>query len=154
MRHKAPSRARRDCALMPGMATHDTRAFARSALVAMGLLGLAACEASPTTAPSRATTAVVPGLDSVIRSALSAAAAATGIAARDLQVLSAESVTWPDGSVGCPLPGMMYTQALVPGYRVRIQAGTEVLNYHATRSGNVALCPAERVRPPLPDSDT
>ncbi len=49
---------------------------------------------------------------------------------------------------------MMYTQALVPGYRVRIQAGTEVLNYHATRSGNVALCPAERVRPPLPDSDT
>ena len=41
----------------------------------------------------------------------------------DLKVLSAEAVTWSDGSLGCPEPGMMYTQALVPGYRVQIRGG-------------------------------
>ena len=65
-------------------------------------------------------------------------------------MLSAEAVTWSDGSLGCPQPGMMYTQALVPGYRVRIQAGGQVLDYHAGRSGQPALCPAERAIDPIP----
>jgi hypothetical protein len=139
---------------MRGMPAHDTREFLRPAMVAMGLLGLAACEANPSTPPYRATPAVAADLDSVTRSALSAAAAATGIAARNLEVISAEAVTWPDGSLGCPQPGMMYTQALVPGYRVRIRAGGEVLDYHAGRTGQVAPCPADRARPPLPAQDT
>ena len=42
--------------------------------------------------------------------------------------VSAAAVTWSDGSAGCPEPGMMYTQALVPGYRIVLQAGDRVLN--------------------------
>lgn len=33
-------------------------------------------------------------------------------------LVSAEAVTWPDSSLGCPSPGVMYTQALVDGLRV------------------------------------
>lgn len=154
MRHKVHFLARRACDLMKGMPAPETREFVRLAVVAMGLLGLIACESDLPTSPSRATPAVSADLDSVTRSALSAAAEATGIATRDLEVLSAESVTWPDGSLGCPQPGMMYTQALVPGYRVRIRAGGEVLDYHAGRSGQAAPCPADRAQPPLPARDT
>jgi hypothetical protein len=65
-----------------------------------------------------------------------------------ITVVSAAAVTWSDGSAGCPEPGMMYTQALVPGYRIVLQAGDQVLNYHATRSGSPRYCPADRVMPP------
>jgi hypothetical protein len=92
-------------------------------------------------------------LESVTESALTDAAKRTGMKKADLKVLSAEAVTWPDGSLGCPQPGMMYTQALVPGYRVRIQAGGEVLEYHASRVGQAVFCPVERVQPPLLDAN-
>ena len=68
------------------------------------------------------------------------------------QVLVAESVIWSDGAMGCPRPGMLYTDALVPGYRVRLQLGQQVLDYHAGRDGKPWLCPAERVVAPVPDT--
>ena len=70
-----------------------------------------------------------------------------------LRVVDAAAVTWPDGSGGCPQPGVGYTQATVPGYRIRIQVGKLVLNYHATtHSPTPVLCPADRVQPPLAPS--
>jgi hypothetical protein len=36
-------------------------------------------------------------------------------------VVSSEDVTWSDGSLGCPEPGMRYTQALVNGTRVILE---------------------------------
>ena len=93
---------------------------------------------------------VVASLASVTEAALADAARRTGAKQSDLKVLSAEAVTWPDGSMGCPQPGMMYTQALVPGYRVRIEADGQVLDYHAGRSGRPGLCPAGRGTEPIP----
>jgi hypothetical protein len=92
-----------------------------------------------------------PGLEPMIRLALADAVRQTGKPAAELKVISAETVTWPDGSIGCPRPGMMYTQALVPGYRIRIQAGAARLDYHGSGTGEPALCPAGRARDPLPD---
>jgi hypothetical protein len=71
----------------------------------------------------------------------------------ELRVLSAEPVTWGDGSLGCPEEGMMYTQALVPGYRIRVQVQGRVLDYHASRDGRLVLCPEWRAVPPLTESD-
>jgi len=67
-------------------------------------------------------------------------------------LLSAERVTWPDGSLGCPMPGRMYTMALVPGYRIRIQSGTELLDYHASTRGQPLLCPPGQATGPAPRS--
>jgi hypothetical protein len=84
----------------------------------------------------------------VLEIALDDAARRTAVARADIRVISADAVTWTDGSIGCPQPGMMYTQALVPGYRVVLQAGPEQMFYHAGRDGRPLYCPAARAQPP------
>lgn len=58
----------------------------------------------------------------------------------DLAVVRAEAVTWNDGSLGCPQPGVMYTQALVDGYWVVLEVGGEEFDYRAAASGFFTLC--------------
>ena len=70
-----------------------------------------------------------------------------------IKVISEDAVTWPDGSLGCPQPGMVYTQALVPGYRIVLQAGEQTLNYHAMSRGKPVFCPASRVTAPVQGQD-
>ena len=77
------------------------------------------------------------------------AAQRAGVDASKVRVVAAESVTWSDGSLGCPEPGMMYTQALVPGYRVVIAVEGEDMTYHASESGDFRFC--EDPQPPLED---
>lgn len=93
-------------------------------------------------------------LQALIRTAMNDAAQRTGADEGTLKVVSAEAVTWPDGALGCPQPGMLYTQALVPGYRIRIDAGGRVLDYHGGRRGPPVFCPADRVTPPVADPRT
>ena len=136
----------------------DMRSMLRRGTSALAFTGIAACTAcasdagppSPPPAPSPAVTS----LATVTEQALADAARRSGLKRADLKVLSAEAVTWPDGSLGCPEPGRMYAQALVPGYRVTIGAGDQVLDYHAGRGGGPAFCPADRARDPLQDART
>ena len=83
-----------------------------------------------------------------VRAAIDDAAQRTGIPVANLKVASVELVTWLDGSLGCPEADMMYTQALVPGYRIRIEAGGKALDYHAGTRGQTLFCPPGRARPP------
>jgi hypothetical protein len=67
-----------------------------------------------------------------------------------IEIVEARSVTWPNGALGCPEPDMMYTQALVPGFYIRLQAGDQTYAYHAGRDGQPFACPDERSqRPPM-----
>ena len=63
-----------------------------------------------------------------------------GLAAEDVKVISVEAVNWPNGALGCARPGAMYTQAIVPGYRVVLEASGERYAYHASRKGEFKLC--------------
>jgi hypothetical protein len=101
-------------------------------------------EAQPSGAPSNTTNVLAPDLLAEI---VSTAAGQAGVETDAVRVVIAEHVTWSDGSIGCPEPGMMYTQALVPGYRVVLDAGGRQLNFHATESGDFRYC--ENPRPPL-----
>jgi hypothetical protein len=58
-------------------------------------------------------------------------------------VVAAEAVTWPDGSLGCPQPGMFYTQALVDGSRVLLEVDGRTYVYHAGRDGEPFLCESD-----------
>lgn len=69
------------------------------------------------------------------------AEAEIGVDRSEIEVVLAEAVTWSDGSIGCPEEGMMYTQALVPGYRVILEVAGEELAFHASESGEFSLCP-------------
>jgi hypothetical protein len=71
---------------------------------------------------------------------LADAAERTGVDIEALEVRRAEAETWNDGSLGCPEPGMMYTQALVDGYHVEIDADGTELDYRATSNGTFRLC--------------
>jgi len=68
-----------------------------------------------------------------------------------LTVVRAESVTWSDGSLGCPEPGVMYTQALVDGYWVVLDAGGSQMDYRASSRGSFKLCENSLGVPPPSD---
>ena len=60
--------------------------------------------------------------------------------AADVKLVSAQSVVWPNGALGCAKPGQMYTQALVPGYRVEFELNGRRYAYHAAERGYFTLC--------------
>jgi hypothetical protein len=68
-------------------------------------------------------------------------------------VSGAQSVTWRSGALGCPEPGMNYTQALVPGTVIYLKVDTMIHAYHARVAGKPFYCPRERVEPPAADGD-
>jgi hypothetical protein len=57
-----------------------------------------------------------------------------------ITVVSATEQEWSDGALGCPQPGQMYTQMIVPGYRVVLQANGDRYFYHSDRRGNFIVC--------------
>ena len=127
-------------------------------VAAVLLAGCAPAASVPMTAVPTTPTQMTPDsagagtdLQSLIRTVSDDAARRSGVDASRVRVLEAGAVTWSDGSLGCPEPDRMYTQALVSGYRIRVEAGGQQFDYHAGARGTWRLCPAERARPPLPN---
>jgi hypothetical protein len=89
-------------------------------------------------------------LDAMVAAARADAARRSGIDEAALELLGAEQVTWRSGALGCPQADRLYTMALVNGYRIRLRAGTQVLDYHAGVRGGLLLCPAGLSETPLP----
>jgi hypothetical protein len=93
-------------------------------------------------------------LNTMVDQAKADAAERTGKSAKEITVVSAERVTWSDGSMGCPMPGRMYPQMLTSGYRIVLRVGEQEMDYHAGNAGKPVLCPADRAKAPLPSRDT
>jgi len=68
----------------------------------------------------------------------------TGADAAEIDVVQAEAITWTDGSLGCPEPGMAYTQALVDGYHVIVAAGDTEVDYRVGAGGGFRVCEGGR----------
>lgn len=77
-----------------------------------------------------------------VRAAIAEEAERRGLLPEQILIESYADVTWPDSSLGCPEPGMQYTQAVVPGHLLVLGvsaesgvAGSEVMgevaSYHA-----------------------
>jgi len=62
-----------------------------------------------------------------------------------ISLVSAEPVTWPDGALGCPRPGEIYTHAEVPGYGVVLQAAGREYGYRAAGAGYFRRCDRQPV---------
>lgn len=82
----------------------------------------------------------------LLREVVEAASERTGAPSGSVTIITAEPVTWSDGSLGCPEPGQLYTQALVPGFRIVVEVMGEQLAYHASDNGTIRHC--ERPQPP------
>ncbi len=68
----------------------------------------------------------------------------------DVTITELTAVTWRDGSLGCPQPGMQYSQALVPGQQLILSLAsdpTQSFAYHAGARGTFSFC--ESPQPPV-----
>ncbi|WP_153392935.1 hypothetical protein [Ornithinicoccus halotolerans] len=75
-----------------------------------------------------------------VQAAISDLARRLEVPEADVVVAGWAEVTWPDGSHGCPQPGMMYSQALVPGEQLVLRAAGELFSYHAARGKDFRFC--------------
>lgn len=96
----------------------------------------------PTRLPLPATTPPVTGevpadlLDRIIADVMQR----SGAAREEVRIVRDEAVTWSDGSLGCPQPGMSYLQVLIDGYWVIAQVGDTPYDYRVDGSGQFRLC--------------
>lgn len=82
----------------------------------------------------------------LLQNVLADAALRSGLGWDAITLRSAWRVTWNDGSLGCPQPGMNYTQALVPGWRLLVEARADVLDYRAAGE-SFFVCEQGKPRP-------
>lgn len=92
----------------------------------------------PPSASSSPETSIVP--PQLLDPVLADAAQRTGAELSAVQVVEATSRTWNDGSLGCPKPGVMYTQAIVDGYQVIVEANGQKLDYRVPVQGGFNIC--------------
>jgi hypothetical protein len=86
----------------------------------------------------------------ILNSILNEAARLANVPPQQLVIVRADAVVWNDGSLGCPEPGMAYTQALINGYWVLIKAGEQTYDFRVDRGGSFRVCPEGHGHPPLP----
>jgi hypothetical protein len=63
-----------------------------------------------------------------------------GVQIAEIELLNYQEVVWPDASLGCPQPGMAYTQVPQDGTLIRLQAKDKIHNYHSGGNRDVFLC--------------
>jgi hypothetical protein len=84
-----------------------------------------------------------PGLQGLIDQAKADLAERLSVPAAEIIVLEAVMVVWPDGSLGCPQPGMEYIQVTVDGVRIILQVEGQTYRYHMGGSRGLFLCETE-----------
>lgn len=81
-----------------------------------------AAEPAPTAAPVEAAAPMSADQQAMADATVTWAAEQLGVAADDITVVSVEPMEWPDSSLGCPQPDMIYAAVITPGYQVTIEA--------------------------------
>ena len=79
-------------------------------------------------------------VEALVAQAKADLAAALSVAIETIDLVKFREVVWPDSSLGCPQPGLLYTQALAPGYRIGLRAGGRPYEYHGARGGKPFRC--------------
>ncbi len=62
------------------------------------------------------------------------------VAPSAITVVTVEAITWPNGGLGCPQPGMAYADVLVDGLFVQLEYAGQMYNYHSGGSEPPFLC--------------
>ena len=101
-------------------------------------------EASAPTVTQEATVASSPEIDpalmTLVDQAVADLASRLKVDASTIVTVSAQAMSWSDGSLGCPQPGMLYTQAMVDGALIELSVDGTSYSYHSGASGAPFLC--------------
>ncbi len=76
----------------------------------------------------------------IMEAILEEAASLASVDPDQVLVVRAEPAVWRDGSLGCPRPDEMYTQALVNGYWVVVEAGGRQYDFRVGNNAEFRLC--------------
>src|SRR5690625_3723792 len=133
-------------AVAPGRRVVRKVAFAVALLLTGGFV-LAACDTTEpnppvdTTEPTEPPEPTEPSQDPRVEEAIEDLAERQDTDPAAIEAGPLETVTWSDGSLGCPEEGMSYTQALVDGYRLELTIRGEVFAYHGDAEGELSCAP-------------
>ncbi len=94
----------------------------------------------PTTAPGTGDGPVFQPGDDPVAFAIADLAHRMSVPENDIEVVEQQEVMWRDGSLGCPQPGFLYTQALVDGSRIVLAIGDVTYDYHQGAGRAPFLC--------------
>ena len=97
--------------------------------------------------PTSLSTSIASGLENLIEKAKEDLAQRLAISVTQISLVEATEVEWSDSSLDCPQPEMEYLQVITPGYRILLEANTQVYEYHSNRDTYVVHC--EDSIPPL-----
>ena len=81
-----------------------------------------------------------PAVSALIEAARADLARRTAVEPDAIELIEVRSVIWPDGSLGCPMPGMAYPQVQVEGMFIRFRAGGRIFDYHSGWNRPPFLC--------------
>ena len=109
-----------------------------------------AAPAEPQQTPATANDASAVGdqLTSLVNDAVADVAGQTGMAAADITIVQASMVNWASGALGCPEDDRSYTQAIVPGILVILDADGMIYRYHGRQGQALFHCPNDRATAP------
>jgi hypothetical protein len=101
-------------------------------------------QASPAVARANNSTVEAMNLNQQLSSARQDLSDRLGIETETITIRGARQVTWSSGDLGCPKPGMNYTQALVPGVLIFLDVDGRTYGYHARKGGKPFHCPTKQ----------
>ena len=105
--------------------------------LAVSPLTVVAVTEEATVAPSPS---IDPALQPLVDQAVADLASRLKVDASKIDTVSAQAVSWPDGSLGCPQPGMAYTQVMVDGSQIQLSVNGTTYSYHSGGSRAPFLC--------------
>ena len=88
------------------------------------------------------------GLENLIKMAKDDLAQRLSVEISQIRVLDARDVVWPNSSLGCPQPGMLYAEVLTPGYLILLNVNGQEYEYHAGKNSDAFYC--KNPTPPVP----
>ena len=88
-------------------------------------------------------TSVGAGLEALITLAVDDLAEHLDITTAEITLVSAEAVVWPDASLGCPQPDMLYRQVPEDGALIILLVGEREYAYHSGGGREPYLCEQE-----------
>ena len=69
---------------------------------------------------------------------------AIGAGIEDITLIHISRFSWPDSAIGCPKPGLQYTQAIVPGFLALLDHGNKKYRIHIG-NGRAVVCDLARI---------
>ena len=91
---------------------------------------------------------LTPNMEKLVRQAKEDLAGRLSVEVQQIMVTYIMELMWPDSSLGCPEPDMMYSQVLQEGCLIRLRVGDKTYDYHSSAKGSPFHCEKSKQRLP------